>query len=306
MSLRARLLELALRAVRLKRMLSGPDAIRRTIAMVRRQGPALPSAAFQKRFAVSRRELAGSAIYTVAPRGREPSRRLLYLHGGGFVMPIQAPHWHLIGTLVDRLDAVATVPFYPLAPEHDESAIWSLLRRLYQELAGNGAAHAALPLTLAGDSAGGSLALSLAMQVRDAGWAAPARIVLISPSLDLSGREPIPDALDRADPILPAAGLPEIARLYAGARDHSDPVVSPLYGSLEGLPPIALFTGTHDILWRDCVRLRDRAAREGRPLAWFEAPGMLHVWPIFPIPEARIALDQMVQFIAGPGFRPVS
>ena len=142
--------------------------------------------------------------------------------------------------------------------------------------------------------------LSLAMQVRDAGWMAPARIVLISPSLDLSGKEPIPDALDRADPILPAAGLPEIARLYAGARDPGDPVISPLYGSLDGLPPIALFTGTHDILWRDCVRLRDRAAREGRPLAWFEAPGMLHVWPIFPIPEARTAIDQMVQFVAGP------
>jgi monoterpene epsilon-lactone hydrolase len=138
------------------------------------------------------------------------------------------------------------------------------------------------------------------MQVRDAGWAPAARLVLISPSLDLTGAEPVPDALDRSDPILSPKGLPEIARLYAGARDPADPVISPLYGSLDRLPPIALFIGTHDILWRDCVRLRDRAAREGMPLAWFEAPGMLHVWPMFPIPEARTALDQMVQFVAGP------
>lgn len=300
MSLRARLLEFALRAVRLKRMFAGPDAIRRTVALARRRGPALPPPSFSKRFAVSRCELAGSTIYTVAPRHRLPSRRLLYLHGGGFILPIQAPHWQMIATLVEQLDAVATVPFYPLAPEQDESAVWALLLRLYPELMANGGDHAGLPLTIAGDSAGGSLALSLAMQVRDAGWAQPARIVLISPSLDLSGAEPVSDALDRADPILSPLGLPEIARLYAGARDRRDPVVSPLYGSLDGLPPIALFIGTHDILWQQCVRLRDRAAREGKPLAWYEAPGMLHVWPMFPIPEARLALDQMVAFIAGP------
>jgi monoterpene epsilon-lactone hydrolase len=127
MSLRAHLLELALRAIRLKRMFSGPDAIRRTVAMARRQGPALPSASFQKRFAVSRRDLAGSTVYTVAPRHAQPSRRLLYLHGGGFILPIQALHWGMIGTLVDGLDAVATIPFYPLAPEQDESAVWALL-----------------------------------------------------------------------------------------------------------------------------------------------------------------------------------
>jgi hypothetical protein len=107
----------------------------------------------------------------------------------------------------------------------------------------------------------------------------------------------MPRAPGAAPDRLSHRGAPEVARLYAGDLDVRAPLVSPLFGSLEGLAPLAVFTGTRDILNTDAHQLKAKAARARIPLAWFEYPGMLHVWPLFPIPEAKRAIRQIAAFV---------
>ncbi|MGW5106494.1 alpha/beta hydrolase fold domain-containing protein [Nocardia sp. NPDC004123] len=294
-SVRAHLMMCAMRVLCVRRGLDGDERIRRSIAADRRKGPAVPSAALRARLDVREEEFEGHGVYVLGPRSGQPRRRVLYLHGGGWARPITDPHWETIAKLVELLDCSVTVPMYPLAPEHTAREIFAWLISLYADRASGD------ELALMGDSSGGNLALSLAMQARDRGLPAPARLVLLSPLVDATVSDPVIDELDRIDPIIPARGLRVLTRMFAGDLDLSDPVVSPLFGSLDGLPPIALFSGTREILSADAHRLWSKATALGFPLTWHEYPGMPHVWPLFPIPEARRALDEIAAFVVGAG-----
>lgn len=295
-SLRARLLAFAVSLMRVRHMWD-PDRLEQTIAKDRERGPALPSDEFESRFIVQTRQYLGSTIYVVEPKGVAIQREVLYLHGGGFVLAIQDPHWTLIGKLAERLEARVTVPFYPLAPEHEFAEVWALLLPLYESLLTSGGAQA--PVVI-GDSAGATLCLSLAQQVRDAGMQQPSRIVMISPVLDFSFTDPALVRLDKRDPIVGLPGMAKLARLHAGALDLRDPLISPIFGSLSGLAPMALFTGTRDITHADALQFKIKAAKERVAFRYFEYREMLHVWPMFPIPEADEAIDEMRKFVTEP------
>lgn len=292
-SIRARLLINAVQALRVRRKYDGPRRIRRTIAADRRKGPAVPSAAMRSRLSVREADFRGRRVFFVSPRDRIPTRSALYLHGGGWVESIADPHWELIAALTERLDRTMVVPMYPLAPEHTADDIVAWLLALYANLA----AHQA-PAVL-GDSAGGNLAVSLAVRATASGLSRPAALVLLSPCLDGTLSDPAMVAVERVDPILSIHGVAELARLYAGPRDPVDPLISPLFADLTGLAPTALFTGTRDILNVDAHRFRTRANELGIALSWHEYPGMPHVWPLFPIPEARRAIAEIAEFLTG-------
>jgi monoterpene epsilon-lactone hydrolase len=293
-SFQARLMSAAVRALRVKRVFDGADQVHRSIAADRRKGPAEPSAKLRAQFSVRERDVAGRRVYLIGPKNHATTRHVLYLHGGGWVLSIMPPHWTLVGQLVEQLDCTVIVPLYPLAPEHTAPDVLAMLLPFYTQTATEVGAQ---NLTVMGDCTGANVALALAMQARDRKLPQPARLVLISPTLDASFTNPAIPALDRTDPILSHRGAPEVARLYAGDLDVRDPLISPLFGSLEGLAPLAVFTGTRDILNADAHQLKDKATRARIPLAWFEYPGMLHVWPLFPIPEAKQAIHQMAAFI---------
>jgi acetyl esterase/lipase len=284
----------AVKVLRVKRVFDGADQVHRSIAADRRKGPAEPPAKLRARFSVREQEVAGRRVYLVGPQDHPTTRHVLYLHGGGWVLSIMPPHWTLVGQLVEQLDCTVIVPLYPLAPEHSAQDVLAMLLPFYAQTA---AEVGARNLTVMGDCTGGNVALSLAMQARDRKLPQPARLVLISPTLDATFTDPAIPALDRTDPILSRRGAPEVARLYAGELDVRDPMISPIFGSLEGLAPLAVFTGTRDILNADAHQLKDKAARARIPLAWFEYPGMLHVWLLFPIPEARRAIRQIAEFV---------
>ncbi|GAB0108578.1 alpha/beta hydrolase [Nocardia sp. JMUB6875] len=292
-SVRARLLIAAIRALRVRNAIDGPERIRRTIAADRKKGPATPSALHRAGLIVGEEKVEGHTVYTVDPHSGRSDRRVLYLHGGGWSRPITDPHWELIAKLADLLDCSFIVPLYPLAPEHTARETHAWLLSLYADRA------AGTDLTLMGDSSGGNLALSLAMRARDHSLPKPARLVLLSPALDATVTDPAIDELDPLDPVVPARGLRALTRMFAGDVDLRDPLVSPLFGTLDGLPPIALFIGTREILNADARRLRKLAAEQDFPLTWHEYPGMPHVWPLFPIPEAERALADIASFVTG-------
>ena len=138
-----------------------------------------------------------------------------------------------------------------------------------------------------GDSAGGGMTVAIALQLRDRGLAAPSRTVLISRWLDGSLTAPDIPALAAKDHFLAPAGLVAAGELYRGEFPAEDPRVSPINGDFSGLEPITLFSGTHDILHSDAKRFVPLAGEAGVSIDYHEAPGTLHVYPLFPIPEAK-------------------
>ena len=194
--------------------------------------------------------------------------------------------WSLVARVAVATSTRFTVPIYPLAPlgvaEHVVPAATNLAAEIIGEA---GADHTALM----GDSAGGGMTVAVAMQLRDRGLAAPYHTVLISPWLDVTLTAPDIPALAAKDPFLAPPGLVAAGELYRGELPAEDPRVSPINGDFSGLGPITLFSGTHDILNSDAKRFVPLAREAGVSIDYHEAPGMLHEYPLFPIPEAKRA-----------------
>lgn len=249
-----------------------------------------PPAKIAARLDIETRQTEGFPVYEVRPKSGGKARRLLYLHGGAYCFEMTPFHWNLVAELAERLDAHVTVPIYPLAPEHQFDEIYAMVRGAYQEVAAEGHKFA-----IAGDSAGGNMAMVLTMMAAEEGWPMPDRLALISPSLDMTLTNPKTREAALNDPWLDIDGGRESVRIYAGGREFSDWRISPAYGDLACLPPTLVFAGTRDLLYPDTESF---AARAGEGVELVAGNGMIHVWPLLPIPEARNARNQMVAFLS--------
>jgi acetyl esterase/lipase len=245
-----------------------------------------PPQELSRSYDVTREDVEGLPCYTVRPR-RDTAGRVLYLHGGGFVFEMTKHHWGFAGRLAARLDAAVTVPIFPLAPEHTCLDAYPALTALYAKLR-----RAEGPLTVMGDSTGATIALVLAQTVHEQG---PDHLVLISPLVDATLSNPGIPAI--RDPWLSVAGLRAGARGWAGAVDLADPRVSPLHGTFDGLGPTTIFTGTRDICHPDIRLLRERLIEQGVEVHYVEGPGLIHVFPLLPVPEAGRALERLATII---------
>lgn len=264
------------------------------------KGPSAPPAKLLRRHAVTTRQVDGFDCHTVAPRDRRAERAALYLHGGAYIGEISPQHWALVSRLADAGVRVE-VPVYGLAPQHTYRDAFPFLTAVYRDLV---AEHGAQATTLAGDSAGGGLALGLARTLGAAGLPQPRRLILIAPWLDLTMSNPGIPAVEARDPWLRRAGLHEAARAWAGGDDPTDPRLSPLNGPLPGLAPIDVYVGTRDICLPDSLLLRDRAVAEGAELRLTVCEGAVHVYPLVPAPEGRAAAREIVSSVAGGPLTP--
>jgi epsilon-lactone hydrolase len=247
---------------------------------------------FERRFSVVTEELDGFSSYTITPRGMEPTRTILYAHGGGFVAPIDPFHVRYVTKLALALKARIVLPDYPLAPEYT----W---KSSYDALVAQAARWSAYgPLDLAGDSAGGGIALAIALGLRDESVAVD-RLLLIAPWVDLTTSTPETLDYSASDPWLKLSKLTAYAEFWAGsAADLAMPQVSPALASLEGLPPALMFCGTRDTLYPGCALLARRAAEADWDLTFVEQRDLIHVYPLMPfIPEARHAWKTTVDFL---------
>jgi acetyl esterase/lipase len=288
-SLQMRAVALFLRLAYKPRMASAEKAHRR---MAEPKGAAEPPAALRERHEVSSRRVAGFECYTVAPRGRRAERAAVYLHGGAYIGEIAPQHWALVARLADAGVRVE-VPIYGLAPQHTHREAYPFVTAVYQDLLREVDASA---VTLAGDSAGGGLALGLAQTLDAAGLPQPRRLVLLSPWLDLTISNP--DIATVPDPWLNPVGLVEAGRAWAGGDDPTDPRLSPLNGPLTGLAPMHVYVGTREIVLPDVRLLQERAAAQGASLETTVCAGAVHVYPLLPAPEGRAAARAIVAEIA--------
>ena len=250
---------------------------------------------FGRRYAVVREELpAGFPSYALTRRGSSPQRTVVYVHGGGFVAPIDPFQVRYAARLASGLGARVVVPDYPLAPEHTwrdshEPLVELVQRHLQQDE----------DVVLVGDSAGGGLALSVALTLRDRGGPQPSRLVLVSPWVDLTLSTPETHDVTVTDPWLFVGKMQAYAEWWAGSPDDlGRPEVSPALADLSGLPPALVFFGTRDTLWPGGKLLVRRAAEAGWPVTYEEGPGLIHVYPILPfLPEAGRAWRQTKEFL---------
>lgn len=209
----------------------------------------------------------------------------LYLHGGGFQIGGLASHAGLAARLAAAAGLRLLVPDYRLAPGHRWPAAEDDAFAVYRAMAAAGEA----PVAVLGDSAGGALALRVAMRVRDAGLAQARALALISPWLDLALSGQSYARLAGADPFSRPAQLAAMARSYLG-RDGpapGDARVSPVHGDLADLPPILVHAGACDITLDDAHLLRARAAAAGGRVDLTVFPGMCHHFQMFEaLPQA--------------------
>lgn len=249
---------------------------------------------FARRFSVVTEESDGFPAYTITPRGVEPTRTLFFVHGGGFVAPIDPFHVRYAARLAVTLRARVVMPDYPLAPEHTWKASYDALVAMATRWAGTGD-----PLVVLGDSAGGGLGLAVAQGLRDAGVEVD-RMLLIAPWVDLTTSTPETASYSESDPWLMLSKLNAYAEFWAGSPEElALPQVSPALASLEGLPPALMFCGTRDTLYPGCALLARRAAEAGWELTFIEQPDLIHVYPMLPfVPEARRAWRQTIDFLA--------
>lgn len=272
------------------------ENLHREIARERRGFSPEPPAAVARDFDIQRRELTGRPVYTLAPKQNRSAVRLLHLHGGAYVSGITRFHWLFLARLAGRTGCTITIPIYPLAPEGNYREAFAFVTEVYRDLA---AGTAADNLVLSGDSAGAGLALALAQTLAGQGLPQPRDIVMISPWLELTARNPGIAAVQPRDPWLAVPGALEAARLWAAGDDPNDPRLSPINGPIAGLGRLHLWIGDRDILLPDCRDLRERAMREGVPLQYVEQPGMIHVWPLLPIRQAQATTGEIAAVIAG-------
>ena len=217
--------------------------------------------------------------WSIVP-GADASRLLIYFHGGGYCSGSIVSHRRMV-TEAGRAGGLRTLAVaYRLAPEHpfpaardDALTVW---RRLRKE--GYPAKH----IAVGGDSAGANLTLALVGELKRAGEGVPGCLWLVSPWTDLAMSGATLESKSAVDPLIHKAYLEELAAAFAPqGMDRRDPRLSPLYASLEGLPPILIQVGSAETLLDDSVRLAAAAGEADVPVTLEIWPHMIHAWPLW-------------------------
>ncbi|MDX9809374.1 MAG: alpha/beta hydrolase [Sphaerochaetaceae bacterium] len=250
---------------------------------------------------IQRIDFAGLDCFVLG--GGSTSLRILYLHGGAYVEQPMLPHWTFLDALGRKTGAEIIVPIYPKAPVHTYQQTFTLLTELYRLLLD---ICRPCDTVFMGDSAGGGLALAFSQYCKEASLPQPKELVLLSPWLDVSMENPKILPLQPKDPMLQRDHLAAMGKAWAGSTDVHDWHVSPLYGDLTGLPPITMFVGTHEIFLADAYTFQHRAQQQHVRIDMRVYPKMNHVFPLFPIPEAKRAMREIAEIVERPALMPVS
>lgn len=254
---------------------------------------------FRQKFIVEEREMLGHKVVTLHPKAGPGVWHMVYFHGGGFVRPMFKVHWPLVAEMVKRCGMSVTVPLYPVVPEASYTAQDDLADAVWADLA---ARHDPARIILNGDSAGGHMALALALRLVAAGGPQPGKLALFAPWLDLGLADPAIAAIEPHDVMLKIGTLRACGGLVAAGRAMNDPAVSPLYAPSEALaqlPPTRIWTGRHDLFIIDSRTFTGRLIDAGVDAKLYEYEAAPHVFmAILPTREAKDALRLLAEFVA--------
>jgi monoterpene epsilon-lactone hydrolase len=240
--------------------------------------------------------IGGVAGIDVTIEGTESNNVLLYFHGGVYVIGSAASSVALVADLVRRSGVRAVTVDYRLGPEHPYPAAVDDGRAAYEGLLRAG--YEPAQILLAGESAGGGLAVATLLALREAGLPQPAGALLMSPYADLTLSGETLSLKEPVDALLSPTGLRARIDDYVAGADASDPYISPILGDLHGLPPLLIQVGSHEVLLSDALRLASRAAIDDVSVTLEVTPGVPHVFQSFAavLDEGGAALDRAAAF----------
>ena len=228
-----------------------------------------------------------------SPHGRRHA--ILYCHGGGYTSGNLGYSRVLAGKLT-RATGYDTLSFeYRLAPEHPYPAAVDDALRAWDHLMLQG--YGAADIVVAGDSAGGNLALVLCHRLREAGRRLPGALLLMSPWTDMTMSGASYRERAGADPMLTPAYIRGVRELYAPDADYTSPFLSPLFGDFAGFPPALIQVGDHEILFSDSESLERSMRAQGAPCVLEVARSMWHVYQMFPMKKAQEAMESVTRFL---------
>ncbi len=233
-------------------------------------------------------------------RNAHPDRRLLYLHGGGYVSGNAGNYREFTSVLSNMTGCAVLAANYRVGPEDPFPAAVQDAKSAFLWMHGQGVdgARTATRTFIAGDSAGGGLTLSAMLALRDAGAPLPDAAVTISAWTDLANTGDSVRTRADADVIMRAAWLPAFSKSYLADADPRHPLASPLYADLSGLPPVLMQVGDAEVLLDDSVRVAEIIRAAGGQVILEVWPEMPHVWHIRGLPESQQAVTRIAEFVS--------
>lgn len=240
--------------------------------------------------------IGGMPAEWISLSGVATGKVILFFHGGGYVSGSCSDHRIHVSKFVSGSGIPALIFEYRLAPEHAFPAAIDDSIAAYEWLLRQG--KAASDIVFAGDSAGGGLCLATLLAVREKALPMPAAAVALSPWTDLtcSGRSYVQNATRC---LSPEGTWTAFSRLYAGTHDPALPLISPLFGNLNGLPPLLIYAGADEILLDDSLRFAEKAKQAGVDVTLRVGDGLFHCYPVCApmFPEATEAMREICGFI---------
>lgn len=242
------------------------------------------------------------ADWVLAP-GADPDQRLLYLHGGGYIIGSRVSHRRLAVDISRAAGCAVLNLDYRLAPEWPFPAALEDAVAAFKWMCSNGPSgpSRARSAFIAGDSAGGGLTLATTLALRDRDDVLPNATITLSAWTDLAATGESLRTRAAVDPVLAggAEALSQTGAAYAGTSELAAPLVSPLYADFAGLPPLLMLVGDVEVLLDDTLRVVERARSQGVDVTLHLEPEGFHVYPMFApdAPESKAALKQIGAFV---------
>lgn len=233
-----------------------------------------------------------------SPSPQTPEKVIFYLSGGGFWLQPTLFHFNMARKVANLTGRQVVMPIFPKGPAHNIVDAHKMILKRYLYLIEE-KRIAPENIAILGDSTGGALAVSFMQQLRDHGLPLPDSAVLIAPILDGTLQNFLV-AYDHVEyePFLQPKLIALETETFAKPLAAINPLVSPWYGSFKDLPPMLVVSGTRDMTLTYTVALKEKADAEDLPIYFDIYQHMVHIFPIYPIPEADDALEMMAEFVA--------
>ena len=272
-----------------KFMLQGEDFKQNILENFRKSEESEPPKKISNRLNVKIETLCNKKLYIASSKNKNEGKSILYLHGGGFVLESTKYHWIFAKYLVKNTGAKIFFPQYPIAPENSCIDALAMIINTYKLILQETDAK---NIVLMGDSAGGGIALSTAMHLRNLGLPQPGNIILISPAVLMECPKTQTDieymtVLEQRDKMISSYCFDTICDLWRKNLDRTDYRVNPIYGDLKGLGKITVFTGTGEVLNLAARKMKDEAKEQNVEIDYYEKEYMMHCWVLVLSKESR-------------------
>lgn len=256
-----------------------------------------PSKKIRRKMDITKMRMPEGIVYRAVHKTYRSNKKVLFIHGGGLILEALSLHWDLCLRLAERTGCEIIFPQYPLVPESDTVTCHEMLYKLYRKLLKTESPE---DLTIIGDSAGGTLALSFSMLARDRGLPVANEIVLISPGFVLDCNDEELKRLERIkrhDFIIGKFPVDKVQALWKGELDLSDYRADVTKGDVQGLPRITMFSGTYDIMDIPARRFAARLKEERHPCYYNEKICGMHDYAM--MKSAKNEFEIIVSRITG-------